>query len=68
MAKTNAQMLNDINTLLVLYMTTGNRQVLTQIRGIVTKLLRKTPTMVHVVEEAFNDNQLSINILSPRLP
>ena len=63
MAKTNAQMLNDINSLLALYVTTGNRQVLTQVRQAVTKLLRKTPTMVHVVEEAFNDNQLSMKIL-----
>lgn len=63
MAKTNSEMLHDINTLLALYVVSGNRQVLTQVRQAVTKLLRKNPTMVHVVEEAFDNNQLSINIL-----
>ena len=63
MAKTTSEMLKQINELLALYIISGNRQTLTQVRRMVTVLLRKNPSVIYVLEEIFGSNQLSIDIL-----
>jgi hypothetical protein len=57
------QMLENISTLLALYIVSGNRQVLTQIRRAVSTLLRDNPPIIFRLEETFDAHQLSMDIL-----
>lgn len=64
MAKqTPSAQLENINKLLALYILTGNRKVLTQIRQAVTTLLCSSPPMICRLRETFDAHRVSMDIL-----
>jgi hypothetical protein len=55
--------LNKIEELVKIYNETANRQALTNLRQMVTKLLRQNYLLRLRIEEIFNRHQLSMSIL-----
>ena len=58
----SAQLVN-INNLLALYVISGNRKQLTQVRQAVTILLRSNPPLICRLRETFETHRVSMDIL-----
>ena len=61
--QTPSEMLSNIDLLLELYIVSGNRKTLTQIRRAVSILLRDNAPMIYRLEETFNARRLSMDII-----